>query len=284
MSNQILVIGATGNVGHTLVELLAGKGESVKAATRHPEKYSGPRGAQAVHFDYDQPGTYTAALASVDRMFVIAKTGDAAPETVLIPFLDRARRSGVRHTVLLTARGVEQSEDIGLRKVERHLMASAVDYTILRPTWFMQNFSHGFILPMIQQSGDIFLPAGDGATSFIDTRDIAAVAAETLTSEGHKGKEYGLTGGEALTYAEAAVLISEAAGREIRYVPISDDDMRNSLTATGWSADQANFMASLFFPVRQGWAASVDPAVSSILGRAPITFEEFVQDNKAAWS
>lgn len=263
--------------------LLQQAGVSVKAATRNPAQYAGSAGVTPVEFDLEQSETFEPALAGVDRVFAIAKSGDAQPQAKLNPLIDAARSAGVRHVALLTARGVEMSEDIGLRKVERHLMASGLAYTILRPTWYMQNFSVGFIRPMIAQTGAIFLAAGDGKTSFIHTDDIAAVAAAALTRPGHEGQEYTLTGGRALSYGEAADIISAASGRPIGYVPISSDQMRQSLIGGGWPPESADFMTGLFYPVQQGWAAGVSPDVALVLGRQPITFEQFAAENAAVW-
>lgn len=283
MSDKILVFGATGNVGRRLVELLAAQGIGVKAATRQPAGYSGPHGVEAVDFDLDRPETFGPALAGVDRAFVIARSGDAAPQNALNAFFDQAKAAGVQHIAFLTAAGAEMNEEVGLRKAERHLMATGLDYTLLRPTWFMQNFSTGFIQPMIAQMGAIYLPAGDGKTSFIDAGDIAAVAAAALTEPGHAGQAYTLTGGEALSYGEAAAVIAEAAGRPVGYVAIPNEAFRQSLIDNGWPAESAGFMAGLFQPVEQGWAAAVSPAVAAILGRAPVTFRQFAEANAAAW-
>lgn len=283
MSNQILVVGATGNVGRRLVENLVHQGVGVRAATRQAAGYAGSHGVEPVDFDLDRPESFGPALVGVDRAFVIARSGDAQPQKALSTFFDQAKAAGVQHVVFLTAAGVEMNEEIGLRKAERHLMASGMDFTILRPTWFMQNFSSGFIRPMIVQMGAIYLPAGEGKTSFIDAGDIAAVAAAALTQPGHAGQAYTLTGGEALSYGEAAAIISQVAGRPVSYVPISNDAFRQSLMDNGWPADSAGFMAGLFQPVEQGWAAAVSPAVATILGRPPITFRQFAEANAAVW-
>lgn len=284
MAHKILVIGATGNIGHTLVRLLAEKGEMVKAATRHPHTYTAQTGVEAAAFDFDQPESYAPALAGVDRVFAIPKNADPEAQKTLNPFIDAAKAAGVKHVVLSTAMGVDQAPpDLGYRQAELHLMQSGLAYTILRPNWFMQNFNPGFILPMIQQGGAIYLPAGDAPVSFIDTHDIAAVAAKVLTEPGHTSQEYTLTGGAALTYAEAAALISKAAGREIRYVSVPDQAMREALTGAGWWPGQVELMIGLFGGVQQGWAAPVVPILSELLGRAPISFEQFTAENAEAW-
>lgn len=284
MSNKILVIGATGNVGSNLVNFLAEKGEQVRAATRHPDDYPDLANVEAVEFDYDRPETYGPALEGVDRVYVIARNADAHADKVIIPFIDQAEAAGVDHIVLMTAMGVDQApKEVPYRKIELHLMDAGVDYTILRPNWFMQNFNPGFFLPMIKQNGGIFLPVGDAKTSLIDVRDIAAVAAVVFTEDGHKGKEYALTGGEALSYQEAADIVSEVSGRKIKYVPISDDDLRGAFKQMGFNPEQTEMMVGLFQTVRQGWTAAVTPTVSNLLGREPITFEQFARENADAW-
>jgi uncharacterized protein YbjT (DUF2867 family) len=219
----------------------------------------------------------------VDRVFFIPKSGDAAPQGTLNPFIDAAKAAGVKHAVLVTAAGIEHVEEAGLRQVEVYLMASGIDYTILRPTWFMQNFSTGFLFPALKAQGAVFLPAGDGKTSFIDTRDIAAVAAVALTQPGHAGRAYTLTGGEALDYAEAVAILSRAAGRELRYVPITPEQFQQGLIANGFPEANAAFMAGLFEPVRAGYAAAISPAVEQVLGGAPTRLEKFARDYAHMW-
>ena len=174
-------------------------------------------------------------------------------------------------------------ENNPLRKVERYIEKSGVPYTFLRPSWFMQNFSSGFIAPMILGMGGIFLPAADAKTSFIDARDIAAVGIAALTEPGHAGKAYALSGGQAFTYSEAAEILSRAAGKPIRYVPLSEEDFSGSLAAQGWQPEQIAMFTGLFQGVRQGWAAPISPDVAAVLGRPPITLEQFAQDHAAIW-
>ena len=284
MSNKILVVGATGNVGSVLVKILSEQGEAIKAATRRPDDYPQLPGVEAVAFDYARPETFGPALEGVDRAFAIAPTADPNAAQTVTPLFEAAKAAGVRHLVLMTAFGVDQApDDVPYRKLELNLINLGVPYTILRPNWFMQNFAPGFILPSIQQSGGIFLPADDAKTSFIDTRDIAAVAAAALTQSGHENKEYPLTGSQALSYGEAAAILSSAAGRTIAYTSISDDDMRGALLGMGWLPEQADFMATLFDSVRQGWVAPVVPTVSQVLNRDPISLEQYAADHADYW-
>jgi uncharacterized protein YbjT (DUF2867 family) len=283
MSNRILVIGPTGTVGHSLVEQLAARGQKVGAATRHPETYAGPAGVEVVRFDYDQPETYGPALQGVDRVFALPKNASNDADETLNSFIDAAKAAGVRHFALMTFRGVDMAPDSGFRKAELHLSDSGLPYTLLRPQWFMQNFNPGFILTMIRQMGGIYLPAGDGKISFVDTRDIAEVAAIVLTEDGHLGKAYGITGSEALDFGEAAAIVSAAAGRTIGYTSIPDQDFRNGLKAAGWTPGQVGMLTGLLDAVRAGLAAGIDSTTQDLTGRSPRSFADFVKENAYAW-
>jgi uncharacterized protein YbjT (DUF2867 family) len=287
MSKSVLVTGATGKTGSEVVKGLLAKGETVRAGAHSPEKaremFGSYAGVQIAPLDFGRPETFDGALEGVDRVYLLAVTGETAADQALMPFVDRAKSAGVRHIAYMTARGVEQAEDNPMRKVERYIEQSGVPYTFLRPSWFMQNFSSGFIAPMISGMGGIFLPAADAKTSFIDARDIAAVGIAALTEPGHAGKAYALTGGQAHTYGEAAEILSRAAGKPIRYVALSEDEFSGSLAAQGWQPGQIAMFAGLFEGVRQGWAASTSPDVANVLGRAPITLEQFARDHAAIW-
>jgi uncharacterized protein YbjT (DUF2867 family) len=153
---------------------------------------------------------------------------------------------------------------------------------ILRPNWFADNF-HTFWLPGIHH-GVIALPAGQGATSFIDARDIAASAAGALTTSRFDGQALNLTGPEALTYAQAAAILSEVAGRSIAYTPIDDEAFIATLTGAGVPADYARFLATIFHPVREGWTAAVTPTVESLSGKAPRSLRTYARDHAAAFA
>ena len=278
--DKILVIGATGHVGSQLVPLLAQRGETVKAATRHPDAYQvSSAQVEPVFFDYDQPDRFAEVLQDVDRLFMLALPADPLTVTRLTPLVDAAKRAHVQHIVMMTAIGVENADGTPLREVEKHIEASGVAYTFLRPNWFMDNFSSGFIQPMIAEAKSVFVPAEDAKTSFIATKDIAAVAAVVLTELGHRGKEYTLTGDEALTYAEAAQILSEANNETIQYVPISDEALRQNMSQTGLGDEEVDYFSMLFQSVRAGFTERIDTAVSQLLQQKPITFKEFASNH-----
>lgn len=282
MSTKILVIGASSKTGVELVRLLTEGGESVKAASRTP--LTGlPAGAEHVAFDYDSTDTWGGALADVNRVYVVARPADLEADQVVNPFVDKAVEAGVTRVVLLTALGVDASDDIPLRKAELHLISKGIEHVILRPTWFDQNFSSGFIGDSIRAAGGFYLPADDARVGFIDARDIAAVAAKVLTEDGHAGQIYSLTGAKALTHTDAASIISDASGKEVTYTSVPEEDARKGLLDQGWPAPAAEYMIMLFQSLRAGAAANTTDAVQQLLGRNPISFEQFAQDNADSW-
>ena len=285
MSAKILVLGSTGKTGSLLVKMLLEKGESVRAATRKPSESSSHLGAgsEVVEFDLQRPETFAPALIGVDRVLLIARPGDPRPHDTAIPFIDEAKKHGVRHIVNLTAMGVERVDDFPLRLVEKYLESSGIAWTHLRPNWFMQNFSTGSMLADIRATGALHLAAGDAKVSFIDVRDIAAVAAAAFTQTGHENKAYTLTGGESLDHHQAMSIVSQAAGKTIRYVPLSEEEASKILTAIGWPAVNIERMMMMFRMVRLGHCAPVSPDVENVLGRAPITFQQYAKENAASW-
>jgi uncharacterized protein YbjT (DUF2867 family) len=178
----------------------------------------------AVRFDYAEPATFVDALDGMRGLFLVAPPMDAEAPAKLIPFVERAKEAALDHVVFISALGVDQNEQAPLRVIELALMDSGLQYTILRPNFFMENFSTGFIAPMIKHQRGIFLAAGDGKTSFISTADIADVAA-TAFSEARYGEEYNLTGPEALDHSQVAKLIGDAIGREVTYHALPEETM-----------------------------------------------------------
>ena len=272
---KILVLGANGNVGRALVEQLVAQGESVRAASRNGQA---PAGAEGVVFDHTDPSTHAAALDGVDRAFLMLPTGHVNVAEVLLPLV-RALADRRIKVVFQSVLGVDADDQIPYRQVELALIASGTPHVILRPNWFADNF-HTFWLSGVQQ-GVIAVPAGEGRSSFIDTRDIAASAAAALTNPAFEGQAFNLTGPQALGYADAAALISEALGRPVRYAAVSDDDFVQGLVGAGVPAVYAGFLASIFYPVREGWTAGVSDAVQTLTGRAPRSLAQYVADHVA---
>lgn len=286
MTETILVTGGTGKVGREVVRGLVGREDvSVRAGTRDPEHtaFLGGLDAETVELDFYRTETFDGAVDGVDRIFLQAPPADPDAYRTLIPFLDWAVQAGADRIVNLSAMGVEELEELAIRKVERHLEGLGVDYTLLRPNWFMQNYHPGFLSRPIREEGRLPLPFGDARVSMVDDRDVAAVAVAALTDEGHTGRTYTLTGPEALTQDEAAEILSDVAGREITYDAVSDDAMREVLREGGWRHRQAEVMLGLFRAIRNGDRSRVTPDVEEVLGRPPVDFRSYAEDHAEAW-
>ncbi len=282
MEKTVLVTGASGNLGREVVKALSNKGYNVKAATRDTRKTASSGSVTAVRFDYAEPGTFGDALREATGLFLVAPPMDPEAPAKLIPFVKKAKEAGVGHVVFVSALGVDQNEQAPLRLIERALMDSGLAYTILRPNFFMENFSTGFIAPMIKQQNGIFLAAGDGKTSFISTRDIAEVAAIAF-SKAHYGKEYNLTGPEALDHFEAAKIISEVIGRKVSYQALPEEAMLQGARNQGMPEGAVQYLGILYAVVRAGYMAVVTDDVQNVTGRKPVTFAEFARQNASCW-
>jgi len=184
--------------------------------------------------------------------------------------------------VLMTAMGANAA-DTPFRRVEQELAASGLAYNIIRPNWFMQNFQT-FWLHGINASNTIALPAGTAKTSFIDARDIAAVAARLLTTHDQDGREFDLTGPEALTHDDVARILSKEAGRDIRYQDIDPGVLRKGLLAGGVPADYTEFLLVILGFLKQGYSERTTDDVEKLLGRKPIAFTRYARDARAAWN
>lgn len=279
MTRTILVTGATGQVGGAVVKALASEGFNVRAATRSPENYNGVANVIPVKLDYHEPETIAPALTGVDGLFLIALPLDPKALEELAPVIDQAKKAGLRHIVLHSALGVDQNEEAPLRKVEHYLISSGIGYTILRSNFFMDNFISGALAPMIIEADTINLPAGDGKTSFIATRDIAAAAATAFSRELF-GEEFNLTGPEDLDHYQVAAIISEVSGRKITYHLMEEKEFLAMLTKRrGVPETAAHYLAELYSFVRNGYLAGLTGDIKRLTGQEPMTFAAFLAEH-----
>jgi uncharacterized protein YbjT (DUF2867 family) len=282
MAGKILVAGVTGNLGGAVVEALLRKDILVRAGARDPGKVKTRAGVEAVKLDFEDLSTIEPALAGVGGVFLIAPPMDPDAPGKLRPVIDRAKAAGVKQIAFNSAFGANLNEESPLRVVERYLMESGVSYTITRPNFFMDNFSTGFIAPMIREHDAIFLAAGEAKTSFIAAADVAEVLAGSFAGE-LIGREYNLTGPAPLDHYEVAEIVSRASGRKISYQPISGEQMMEGIRQAGGPAGADKYAAALYSFVRAGYMSAVTDEVEKALGRKPVSFAEFAKAKAGAW-
>ncbi|EPF9728034.1 SDR family oxidoreductase [Vibrio fluvialis] len=273
--NKVLVLGASGHVGQPLVAELLAKGEQVKAASRSGQAFGA---AEGVVFDFADPTTFDAAFDGVDRAYVMLPGGYVESKALLEPVIQAATERNVK-VVFQSVLGVDADDSIPYRQVEIALENSGVPYVILRPNWFADNF-HTYWKAGIDQ-GVIGVPAGEGKSSFIDVRDIASSAAAALTTNRFDNQAFNLTGPEALSYVQAAQKISAALGKPVAYQAMEEGAFCDLLKSVGVPADYAEFLTSIFYPVREGWTAGVSDAVATLTGKAPRSLDEYIADHLA---
>jgi len=257
-----LVIGANGKTGRRVAERLRVQGRQVREGSRSAD----PR------FDWEERSTWEAALRGASAAYITYQPGLAVPGALVTvqAFFDQALALGVKKLVLLSGRGEEEAQD-----AERALQATNADWTILRASWFCQNFSENFLLDSIL-AGEVALPAGPAAEPFVDVEDIADVAVAALTQPGHVHQLYELTGPRALSCAQAVAEIARATKRDIRYVYISPEEFRATLQAQ-LPPDWVALVVYLFTTVLDGRNTPVTDGVNRALGRAPRDFADYVR-------
>lgn len=274
---KTLVVGANGTVGSTLVALLAAKGETVLRATSKQAQKAGE-----VHLNVATGAGRAAAFAGVSRAFLLSPPGFTNQDELMIPLVDAAKAAGVAKIVLMTAMGANADENSPMRKAERHLEKSGLAYNIVRPNWFMQNFNSYWIASILAE-GKIRLPVGTAKGSFIDARDIAAVAAELLTTNRFDGQAFDLTGSEALDHDQAAAILARETGKKIVFEEITPEAMLKGLIGTGLPQAYSEFLIVILGYFKAGYAARIESSVETITGKKPITFAAYAKDHRAAW-
>lgn len=278
---MILVTGAAGTTGSEVVRLLAAKGVRVRAMVRHAEKgkqFHGP-GSEVVVADLEKPATLDPVLKGVDKVYLVSSPD---PRVGLLHgnLIESAKRAGVKQIVRLSVIGAAANSPCQFLKwhgeVDERLSRSGLSYVILRPHSFMQNLLAS--RASIQAEGKLYAPMKDGKTTPIDARDVAAVAAAVLTSEGHSGRIYDLTGPEALTYGKIAEKLGAAIGRTVQYVDLPPDAARDGLVAAGFPAWLAEGLVELQSMHATGVAADVSSSVEKLTGKKPRSLDVFAKD------
>jgi len=266
----VTVVGPTGKTGRHVARYAVERGWTVRAAARRK-----PDHGTFVPFDWDNTRTWTAAFTGSHAAYVLIPFNHpGAPERT--PELLRvAARSAIARIVLLSSLDVDSAEpDSPLRTAERALESLPVTAAILRPTWFLDNFTVGSFLPMTH-AGDLRLPAGEGAIPFVDARDVAAVAVAALAPDGPSGP-LPITGPEPLTHHQVAQALGAALGRPVRYTPTSPAEFIELMTHHGFTVDYSQFLADALADVATGaLRIPVTDTVHRLLGRPAYSIKEF---------
>ncbi|MFF0338145.1 NAD(P)H-binding protein [Kribbella sp. NPDC004875] len=260
--HNYLVLGGTGTTGRRVADQLRSSGHSVRTASRT---------GSDVPLDLDDPATWQPALTGITAAYLMEPT--VRPGGRLARFTETALASGVRRLVLLSAARAADP-DHPLHSAEQLIRDSNAEWTILHPNWFAQNFNEGPWRSAVR-SGTLALPAGEGRTAFIDADDIAAVAADALTTAAHHGRTYDLTGPEAITFAEATAHITEASGRRIEYAALDAAEYTERQVAQGVPRFGAELLAGVLVSIANGEAGAPTGDVEQALGRPARSFKTF---------
>ncbi len=291
MSNTILVTGATGTVGSEVVKQLSARGASIRAGCHtlsKADKIRGP-GVEIVEVDYLKPETIESAFKGVEKLFLLTPLVENMVE-MTARLVAEAKKAGVQHIVKLS-----NNQDLGAdaeakippirwhRQAEKIVEESGIPYTFLRPIdGFMQNFIW-FYGQTIKAQNAIYTAAGEGKQGIVDARDMAAVAVEALTGDGHEGKVYPISGPEAISDNQAAEILSEVLGRKISHVNLSEEDARKGFE----EADLPDWMVNSGIEgdrlTREGRLSAVLPTVEEVTGKKPRSFEQFARDYAEAF-
>src|SRR4029077_20893464 len=266
-NNTILVIGSTGKTGKSVTDQLENRGIPVRHGSRSAH----------IPFDWDNPHTWPAALAGVDKVYLTYYPDLGVPGSVdaVSTLTELAKDAGVSGLVLLSGRNEAEAE-----KAERVVMASGLEWTIVRCAFFAQNFNEGAWLDEVL-AGTVSLPVEDVQEPFVDADDIADVAVAALTDDRHIGQLYELTGPRLLTFAGAPEEISRAAGREVRYVPVSIQEYATAAAEQGVPDEVIDLLTYLFGKVFDGRNSHLTDGVQRALGREPRDFADYARDAAA---
>lgn len=276
-AHTTLVIGATGTTGSRTAARLIAAGHRVKAASR---RATPAPGAESVRFDWYDPSTHTDALDRIDRVFLLPPLGDSDPASVMLPFLRQARAAGVRRAVLLSSSAIPAGGP-AVGAVHQALPGLFDAWAVLRPSWFMQNFTgtHAHA-QSIRANGTILTAAGNGRVGFVDADDIAAVAVRALTDDQAPNTDLLLTGPESLSHDDIATIITEVTGRPVTHRHLTYEQLRDRLTAL-MPPEFAEMLAGMDRAIAEGAEDRTTDTVQRLTGRPPHSFRAVAEREMA---
>lgn len=282
---MILVTGASGNVGGAVLQELLRAGAPVRAMYRSREDAAkAPAGANPMIADFADRASLDRALEGIDRVYLVCSP---IPQLVELEsnMVDACAAHGIQQLVQNSALGAstyDKSFPVWHYEVEKRVRESGIPATVLRPESFMQNIATYFA-GTINSEGAFYAAGGTAPIGFVDVRDVGAVAAKVLTSDGHEGKTYTATGPEALNYSQVGAKLSALLGRPVKYVALTQEQLRKSMRDMGMPPWQVDALADLQAHYTDGPGAKVSSEVREVLGREPIRFDQFLRDYASAF-
>ncbi|PRQ10194.1 ergot alkaloid biosynthesis protein [Enhygromyxa salina] len=276
MTGRVLLTGGSGKTARRIAAQLRSRGIEPRTTSRSPA------GPEVVRFDWSDHATHAAALDGVAAIYVLAPTDAIEQLPIMAPLLERALEQGVQRFVLLSASSVEEGGPM-MGEVHTWLRRHAPEWVVLRPTWFMQNFSEAQHLATIRDEGLLYTAANEGRIGFIDAEDIAAVAVRALTDVEVTNEDLILTGPRTLSYDEVAAILSRVAGRPVRHHTLTQAQLSDRMVAMGMLPAYADALAAMDTAIAAGAEDRVSEAVLRVLGRAPGRFEDFAAREASVW-
>jgi uncharacterized protein YbjT (DUF2867 family) len=284
MKNKILVTGATGNIGSYLVPALLSEGADVRVLVRNMDEAKNYKanGAEVVTGDLDKQDTLQSAVSGVDKIYLLTWNGPTSIRQAE-NIIRAAVNAGNPHIVRSSGHGSEKSRIIrDLLAYEELIKSSGLTYTFLRPTFFMQNIF--MAAQTISAQGTIYMPFKDGKVATIDVRDIAEAAAKVLTTMGHEGKTYILTGPQAVSFYEVAAAFSEVLDKEVKYVDVPLEAGKQAMLGLGMPEWIVDGYVELIAEFANNWANKAYPDFENLTGHKAHSIKQFAKDFESAFS
>jgi len=282
MKNKILVMSATGNIGSNIVKLLKEKGANFVATTSADSIIEG---VSSVSIDFADVTSLEKAMQGISTLFMLLPVH---PNSVQWGknIITAAKKCGVQHIVRSSSHIAYNAPSYDfmklIRETDEDVVNSGLEYTIIAPQYFMQNFSNFFADDY--KNGTLYLPAGNGKITWIDVRDIASISTEVLLNPKiYNHKRLTITGSESLSYDEAIGQMNEVLGKQAKYIEVPDDVAINAMQELQFPTFMINIMMDLNHAVSEGSADEITNTVEKITGKKPISFKQFVEDNRKNW-
>jgi len=270
---KALVLGASGILGKKIVDALAEEIEVI-AGYRDLSKAIEKSNVSNIYFDYTNEESTSLAIENIDRVVIIAPSLDFNSYEKISPFIEKLKIKQIKKVVLVSALGMNLNDEAPLRKAELDLIKYDFDYTILRPNFFMENYSEGGF-SSFKATGELALCTGNGKTSFISAIDIAKVVTKVILNEKYNKKEFNITGNKAISIEESINIINKKLNTNYTYTNIEAYTLEKNLLSVGMPKSNVEFLIMLLNFIKYGYMATITNDVKEILGEEPMSFEEF---------